>query len=126
MELREVQSAPRLSVMLKVISIWGCCVVLGALVILGLSTEASQALPSFARQTGQPCGACHTDFPGLTPFGRRFKIGGYTLGGGKYRTTLFSDATGSSEQPVKAPASQVQTWVPPIAMMAIIGYTHTQ
>ena len=51
----------------------------------------AEALPSYARQTGQPCGTCHTDFPGLTPYGRRFKIGGYTAGGGPYRTTLFSD-----------------------------------
>ena len=49
----------------------------------------AQALPSFARQTGQPCGTCHTDFPGLTPYGRRFKLLGYTTGGGKYRTTPF-------------------------------------
>ena len=38
-----------------------------------------RALPGYARQTGQPCAACHTAFPELTPFGRRFKIGGYTL-----------------------------------------------
>ena len=52
-------------------------------------TPTAKALASFARQTGQPCGACHTDYPGLTPYGRRFKIGGYTYGGGAYRTTLF-------------------------------------
>ena len=49
----------------------------------------ARALPSYARQTGQPCGTCHTDFAGLTPYGRRFKINGYTSGGGQYRTTLF-------------------------------------
>src|SRR5476651_286195 len=54
-----------------------------------LTSQQAQALPSFARQTGQSCGACHTDFPGLTPFGRRFKLGGYTLGGGDFRTTPF-------------------------------------
>jgi hypothetical protein len=53
-------------------------------------TGPAQALPSFARQTGQPCGTCHTDFPALTPFGRRFKLLGYTTGGGKFRTTPFS------------------------------------
>jgi mono/diheme cytochrome c family protein len=42
----------------------------------------ARALPSYARQTGQPCGTCHTDFAGLTPYGRRFKINGYTNGGG--------------------------------------------
>lgn len=33
-------------------------------------------------QTGQPCSACHTAFPELTPFGREFKLNGYTAGGG--------------------------------------------
>jgi len=26
-----------------------------------------------------PCTACHTEFPQLTPFGRFFKLTGYTL-----------------------------------------------
>jgi hypothetical protein len=43
---------------------------------------AARAVPSFARQTGQPCAACHTAYPELTPFGRRFKLGGYTMQGG--------------------------------------------
>jgi hypothetical protein len=83
------------------------------------TARPAQALPSFARQTGQPCGACHTDFAGLTPFGRRFKIGGYTYGGGAYRTTLFPSAEDSGEQNEKK-------WVPPISMMAIVGFTHTE
>src|SRR3974390_1350363 len=64
---------------------------LALLVVCFCSTFAppAQALPSFARQTGQPCGTCHTDFPGLTPFGRRFKLLGYTVGGGMFRTTPF-------------------------------------
>lgn len=37
------------------------------------------ALPSFARQTGMSCEACHTVFPELTHFGRMFKANGYTL-----------------------------------------------
>ena len=78
----------------------------------------ARALPSYARQTGQPCGTCHTDFAGLTPYGRRFKIGGYTAGGGQYRTTLFpfDDSTKDSKK----------TWVPPISMMSIVGFTHTE
>lgn len=52
-----------------------------AVLTIGSMTPA-QALPSFARQTGQPCGTCHTDFPALTPYGRRFKLLGYTPGGG--------------------------------------------
>src|SRR5664279_6599119 len=38
------------------------------------TTPPANALPSFARQTGQPCGTCHTDFPYLTPYGRLFKL----------------------------------------------------
>jgi hypothetical protein len=39
------------------------------------------AVPAFAQQTGRNCAACHVGGfgPQLTPFGREFKIGGYTL-----------------------------------------------
>jgi hypothetical protein len=36
-------------------------------------------VPSFARQTGLACSACHYQFLMLTPFGRKFKLNGYTL-----------------------------------------------
>jgi hypothetical protein len=39
----------------------------------------AQAVPSFARQTGMACEACHTVFPELTHFGRVFKANAYTL-----------------------------------------------
>ena len=65
-------------------------VILAAFFIIGYVSSAV-ALPSYARQTGQPCGTCHTDFAGLTPYGRLFKIQGYTAGGGAYRSTLFPD-----------------------------------
>ncbi len=41
-----------------------------------------RALPSFARQTGQRCAACHVggNWPQLTPWGRFFKLAGYTAG----------------------------------------------
>jgi hypothetical protein len=50
-----------------------------ALVLLPLP---AQALPAFARQTGQNCVACHAggQFPELTPYGRMFKMTGYTIG----------------------------------------------
>jgi len=43
---------------------------------------AAHALPSFARQTGQRCAACHVggNWPQLTPWGRFFKLSGYTAG----------------------------------------------
>jgi hypothetical protein len=105
--------------------------------IAGLPRTA-EALPSFARQTGQPCGTCHTDFPALTPFGRRFKLLGYTVGGGMFRTTPFPTfADGSRAQAEKmrmylkvygpdAGGSNDREYVPPVSMMTITGFTHTQ
>ena len=57
---------------------------LSTLFISLISLNAS-ALPSFSRQTGQNCNVCHTQSfgPNLTSFGREFKLGGYTMGGGK-------------------------------------------
>jgi hypothetical protein len=46
--------------------------------ILLLRAVDANALPSFARQTGLACSACHTTFLELTPFGRAFKLHGYT------------------------------------------------
>ena len=53
-------------------------IVLGLL--LALISMQAQAVPSFARQTGLACSACHTVAPQLTAFGRYFKLHGYVLG----------------------------------------------
>ena len=47
-----------------------------------LAPMDAQALPAFARQTGQNCVSCHAggQFPELTPYGRLFKLTGYTMG----------------------------------------------
>ena len=50
-----------------------------ALVFIACSGDAD-AVPSFARQTGQECPACHVSWPELTPYGRYFKLTGYTIG----------------------------------------------
>jgi hypothetical protein len=55
---------------------------------LMLVSTPAQAVPPFARQTGLACEACHTIPPELTPFGRRFKLNGYTL---TTRPPLVSD-----------------------------------
>jgi len=34
---------------------------------LAFAPHSAEAIPSFARQTGQPCASCHTAFPELTP-----------------------------------------------------------
>ncbi len=62
---------------------------LATLVLWGGLATPSHALPAFARQTGQNCVACHAggQFPELTPYGRVFKLTGYTIGS---RTIPFS------------------------------------
>lgn len=58
--------------------------IIGAIGLLGLlwSGTPAMAIPAFARQTGQSCVACHAggQFPELTPYGRMFKLTGYTMG----------------------------------------------
>jgi hypothetical protein len=49
------------------------------LLMAGMAGQAD-AVPSYARQTGQECIACHVSFPELTPYGRYFKLTGYTIG----------------------------------------------
>lgn len=53
--------------------------------LLLLASNAAQAVPAFARQTGYVCAVCHSSAygggdngPALTPVGMRFKLGGYT------------------------------------------------
>ena len=61
-----------------------------AVVIVALVPRPATALPLYARQTGQPCATCHTAFLELNPFGRRFKLGGYTLDGGDWSGPPFA------------------------------------
>jgi len=48
-------------------------------VLLAAGSRGAWAVPSFARQTGMACEACHTVYPELTHFGRVFKANGYVL-----------------------------------------------
>jgi uncharacterized protein GlcG (DUF336 family) len=63
---------------------------LAAVLLIGLFPRRAVSLPLYARQTGRPCATCHTAFWELTPFGRRFKLGGYTLGGGDWSGPPFA------------------------------------
>src|SRR5579864_1765963 len=65
------------------ISIVAFVLLLFGLAGVQLTAPPAQALPSYARQTGQQCAACHNGFPELTPYGRLFKLNGYTFGGGQ-------------------------------------------
>jgi len=46
--------------------------------VMGLTATQSWAVPSFARQFGKPCSACHTMWPRLNNTGREFKLTAYT------------------------------------------------
>jgi hypothetical protein len=78
-------------------SVW----ILVAAFVLLLGLPEAQALPSYARQTGQQCAACHNGFPELTPYGRLFKLNAFTFMGGDSK-------------------------LPAIASMWQGGFTHTQ
>jgi len=71
------------------------------------------AVPSFARQTGMACEACHTVFPELTHFGRVFKANGYTLSNLKQ----VRDVTPKKEEMLEL------SQFPPLSIMAQISYT---
>ncbi|MBV8550354.1 MAG: hypothetical protein JOY54_03570 [Acidobacteriaceae bacterium] len=71
----------------------------------GLARQA-YSLPSFARQTGQKCVACHVGgfWPQLTPWGRFFKLSGYTAG------TTLKDKEGGVHIPVGVFGQAGLTW----------------
>jgi hypothetical protein len=75
---REVEMDARKQ-MQRIAGAGGAAGVLATVAML-LAAGAAHAVPSFARQTGQACIACHVSFPELTPYGRYFKLSGYTLG----------------------------------------------
>jgi hypothetical protein len=86
-----------------------------ALLLFCASTTSSRAVPSFARQTGMACAACHTVFPELTPFGREFKLNGYVLDNIKQVT-----GTNTDNRQTLALNS-----IPPVSVMVQVSYTHT-
>ena len=76
-----------------------------ALVVATLGAEPAFALPSFAIQTGQPCAACHIGAfgPQLTPYGRDFKLHGYTASDGKDHGLPLAATTQTSFTHTAAP-----------------------
>jgi hypothetical protein len=57
---------------------------------VAMVTRPAEAVPSYARQTGQPCATCHVGAfgPQLTEFGREFKMNGYVWNDGKAHVPL--------------------------------------
>ncbi len=84
--------------------------------LLGVSLATpARAVPSFARQTGLACSACHTVFPQLTPFGREFKLNGYVLDNIKQIKGITTENR----------ETLALNSLPPISFMLQVSYTHT-
>jgi hypothetical protein len=78
-----------------------------------LSSQSARAVPSFARQTGLSCEACHTVYPELTHFGRMFKANGYLL------TSLPQVRGETPEKEQRLSLNQI----PPLSMMLQLSDT---
>ncbi len=78
----------------------------------------AMAIPSFARQTGLSCAACHTVFPELTSFGRQFKLNGYTLTGIKTINETKTNKEGKKSKLLKLLS------ISPLSAMFQTGITH--
>jgi hypothetical protein len=65
----------------------------------------ARAVPAFAVQTGQQCQTCHVGGfgPQLTPFGRTFKLNGYTLRTKAFTLPFAAAAAASYVRTAKAP-----------------------
>ena len=70
-----------------------------------LHAGTASAVPSYARQTHQPCTACHVGGfgPELTAFGRQFKLSGYTMSIGNDTKVPLSAMVVESFVHTKAP-----------------------
>jgi len=86
-----------------------------ALAIYVSAIAPSHAVPSYARQTGMACAACHTVFPELTPFGREFKLNGYVLDNMKQVTGIDTSAN----------QTLALNSIPPLSLMLQVSYTRT-
>jgi len=95
-------SSPKLQIVRKI---------LGAVALFGLSATVAHAVPSYARQTGSDCASCHVGSygPQLTPYGIKFKLGGYTDSDGQEGKIPLSAMTSFGiTQTGKAPADGSQ------------------
>ena len=81
-----------------------------------VQSETADAVPSFARQTGYYCSTCHTAQPELTPFGRQFKLNGYTQGG--TRCGSIGRILGNSDASQEWSGANLSSWIFP-------SFTHT-
>src|SRR5215467_15371032 len=94
-------------------SVWVTLIAATAAPILLSGSRDAFAVPSFARQTGLACEACHTVFPELTPFGRAFKLNGYLID----NLPQIKDITADKSE------SLLLNWVPLLSVQFIASYT---
>ena len=83
--------------------------------LVNVHTIHREVIPSFTRQTGLACNVCHTTFPQLTPFGRRFKLNGYTLTG-----LQVVEAGDTARRSLKI------NLIPPVSAMVMTSFTATK
>src|SRR6266513_3109936 len=72
--------------------------------------------PTYARQTGLACSACHTHFPELTPTGRAFKLNGYVF----RRSESLEGKSPEGQQ------SLLLNLVAPVSLMFQTSYQHEE
>jgi hypothetical protein len=77
---------------------------------------ARARIPGFSRQTKLACGACHYGFAQLTPFGRMFKLNGYTMTG---LAPIISQADSAARNLLELSP------IAPLSVMAMVSGTST-
>ncbi len=78
--------------------------------------SATRLTPTYARQTGLACSACHTHFPELTATGRAFKLNGYVF----RRSESLEGKSPEGQQ------SLLLNLVAPVSLMVQTSYTSTK
>src|SRR6266576_1729847 len=79
--------------------------------------SATHLTPTYARQTGLACSACHTHYPELTATGRAFKLNGYVYRRGS--DSLQGRASGGEQ-------NLLLGLVTPLSFMLQTSFTATQ
>jgi len=87
-----------------------------ALRVYATRYAVSDVTPTYARQTGLACSACHTHFPELTPTGRAFKLNGYVF----RRSESLEGKNPEGQQ------SLLLNLVAPVSLMFQTSYTSTK
>ncbi|GLQ49947.1 cytochrome C [Dyella flava] len=83
-----------------------------AAALLLIASTSAQAIPAYARQTGNACADCHAGAygPALTPYGMRFKLNGYTdTDSNGVKIPVSAQITGARNVPAEGKSSDELT-----------------